>query len=439
MTPKKHTTFELHPAQVKIYLAGSEKRELVASAGEQGGKTILGAVWLRRQMRRWGGQSVNFVVGAPTYKVMEQSTRPTFMKLVSEYIGKWDGQDDVFRLRNGGSIYFRSATDPDSVVGIPDVGAAWIDEGGKCSRMFYINVRGRAARLGGPTLVTTTPYALNWVKKDLIDPYERNERTDIEYSRWRSIDNPAYPKEEYERLKRILPTRIFRMRVEGFHDKAEGLVFDDWGEGNWCDPIPYGEAKVYGGIDWGFDHPFAVTVRAVFEDGLCYGVSIFKKSGLSVSQQIDLIQAKTGMFHVKQWFCGHDRPEMILELQNRGINAAKYFEYAPEYREVNAGNAKHAELIRMNQYKVFRGIDQWQDLQDEYETYVWDKDDADENRTRERPISENDDLMAAERYCTVGMVHLVTKKPKAAEKPLLVPQKVDRFKFGRPAKDWDAY
>lgn len=383
----------------------------------------------------WKHLPVNFLVGAPTYKIMEQSTRPTFMKFVSDRTGKYDGKDDAFRLKSGGSVYFRSSTDPDSVVGIPDCVAAWIDELGKCARMFYVNARGRVARMKGVVLGTTTPYASNFVKREIIDPCERGERVDILYKRWASVENPSYPREEYERLKQILPYRIFRMRVEGYHDKAEGLIFPDFSDENLCNAAEAGTN--YGGVDWGFDHPLSITVRTITEDRNLYTISVFKKSGLSVTQQLDMIAEKTRAYKVSHWGCGSDRPDMILELQNRGISASKYFEFAPEYREVNAGNQKHAEIIKTKQLKVVRGIDQINDLIDEYETYRWDKDETDET-WKERPVKENDDLMDAERYCTVSMIHLLEPKiPKVQDKLHGVFR--DKWKPGAKPKSWDAY
>lgn len=455
-TEKNNSTFEFHPFQDEIWCADTDiYHELLLSAGEQGGKSILGALWSRKQLNKWKGKPVAWVVGAPTYKIMEQSTLPTYMKIFTKHLGTYRKQMGVFEFHNDPrTIWFRSGTDPDSVVGIQNVIGGHIDELGKCSRMFYYNVRNRSSRLGGCTLGTTSAYALNFVKREIMDPVVkaldkeheilengeifRSKKLGIIYTRFNSLANPTYDRSTYERMRIKLPHRIFRMRYEGIHDKAEGLIFDEFDDLNLCDPLDLRNAQYYGGIDWGFDHPLAITVRAITENRELYTVSVFKKSGLSVTQQLDLIAAKTRMYGVKHWGCGSDRPDMIQELQNRGISASKYFEYSPEYREVNAGNQKHAELIKEKRLKIFRGIDQWADLVDEYETYQWDKDVNDEEVVKERPLKENDDLMDAERYCTVVTLHLVEPKLEEIESYQRKEFR-DMWRKEKTKKSWDAY
>ena len=434
----KSEDFRLGAGQSAIFEADVQKyRTLIACSGEQGGKTILGAIWLRHQIDQWGDRPANFVVGAPTYKILEQSTRPTFMKLVSKNMGKYDGKDDAFRMTNGGNVYFRSGTDSDSVIGIPDCAAGWIDEAGKCARMFFLNIQGRVARLQGPVLCTSTPYAMNWLWELIREAETRN---DILYQRWRSIDNPVYPKAEYERLRKILPARVFKMRLEGLHDRAEGLIFQDFDENNYVDgDVKLVGATYVGGIDWGFDHPFALSIRAILGDQ-CYGVSFFKGSGLSTEQQLQMIENKTRQFGIKHWACGHDRPEQILELNKKGIVAFKYFEHQREYREVNNGNAKLAELIKAKKYRILRNAAQIKDLEDEYATYCWDKD-LDEDRKREKPVNSNDDLIAAERYCTVGSLHLLTSIVPQSKMPIGYFQNRDVWSptSKKSDKEWDSF
>ena len=430
---------DLIDEQGDLFFADLERyRLLIAVAGEQGGKSVLGSLWLHHQLDEWKPQPANFLICAPTYKVLEQSTRPTFFKLVTKNLGSYNAQDDVLRLKTGGAVYFRSGTDPDSVIGIPDCVAAWIDEAGKCSLGFFQNIQGRVARMQGTVMITSTPYASNWLAKLCK---EAEVRRDILYRRWSSAKNPTYPKEEYERLKNILPAHVFKMRVEGLHDKATGLIFDGWDDLNWVDApaMDLQGAKYFGGIDWGSNHPFAVTVRAVNEQGQCYGVSLFKGSGLSVTQQLDLIQAKHTQFGVIHWRCGHDRPEMIQELAGRGIPAVNYFEGQPNYREVEPGNMKLAELIKTKKYRVCRGIQYADALEDEYSTYHWDQDDSGELVGKQKPVDENNDLISAERYCTIGTLPYLTTPKDVENVPLGYYDKKDYWKPGGAKKSIDAY
>lgn len=433
--------FELNPYQSELWDADDKYKILCGIAGAQGGKTSFGARWLLREFWNNLNRSYNYVVVCPTYKVMNQSVLPTWISVTKHLHAEVNKQEAFFPLPDGGKVYFRSATDPDSVIGTPNVKAAWIDECGKVSRSAFYAVIERIARLEGRILLTTTPYALNWVAKEIIMPAERGQRPDILYVRWRSLDNPAYPQSAWDAAKAQLPARIFRMRYEGYHDKAEGMIHADWDELNWLEPfkLPDG-TKFYGGIDWGWDHPFALVVRAITPQGECYNVSFFKRSALSTSQQLDMVQAKTGQFKVQMWFCGHDRPDMIAELNNRGIPAVHYFQFAPNLREVIAGDQKLSELIKIKRLRGFKGVDQWQDYEDEIQTYVWDKDiDSDAVKTEKAANGGAFDLMAADRYVTVGTIHYVKEPVLKLVTPLGVTIWRDEGAKMKKKKHWAAY
>ena len=360
---------------------------------------------------------VNFCVCAPDYKSLKQSTMDSFRR-VFQNMGKFQGLNMVFQLFDGRFIFFRTMVkNPRSVEGIPACAFIWADEAGQYPREAFLNMQSRTSFMKGQLFLTTTPYALNWVHREIIQKHAQGD-PDIDYVEWTSADNPAFPKDEYERQKLILSPAEFRRKYMGVHEALEGLVFQDFNQDNWIDAkaVELRDARYFAGVDWGFDHAFACVVRAYAKDGNFYTVSIFKRSGLSTTQQLDVLQAKQKLYNVEWFSCGHDRPDMIRELQNRGVKAMKYFEASTVYREVNAGNQRHAEIVRSKRYKVIRGIDQWQDLSDEYATYRWDKKEFQQETKVEKPLSVNDDLMAAERYCTCALVPLLDKTKNYLQK-----------------------
>src|SRR5436305_14072646 len=84
--------------------------------------------------------------------------------------------------------------------------AAWLDEAGqkKFRVGSYDAVQRRMAIHQGRILITTTPYDLGWLKQRIYDPWQAgDERIDV--IRFESIENPAFPREEYDRAKRELP------------------------------------------------------------------------------------------------------------------------------------------------------------------------------------------------------------------------------------------
>lgn len=418
----------------------SNKRLVLVCSGIQGGKSLVGALKLRKAivedypLHKY--PNVNFAVCAPEYKTMHQSTRRAF-DLVFQDMGKVSEMAQEFNLPGGRKIYFRTMIkNLNAVEGIPNCVFIWADECAQYPRTAYLNMQSRTAFMKGQLFMTTTPYAFSWPKKEIIDKWKAGD-PDIDYYEWLSIENPAFPKDEYERQKKMMSQKEFERKYMGKHTRMEGLVFEDFNELNWIDNPPLDKMTMYGGCDWGFDHPLGLSIRGVYE-GKSYGISFFKESGLSVMQQLELIKAKTKVWHVKHWSCGADRPEMIMELNKMKIPAFKYFEHSPNYREVNSGNAKHAELIKTKDYKVWKSAEAREDLVDEYETYAWDKKE-DEEQSKERPKDVNDDLMSAERYATIGTLHLLTSPKIKLTVPLGYYQKRDLWKPTDKEKDWDSY
>lgn len=438
---KKQLKFSLHAKQQEAwkYLFKTDAREVALISGVQGGKTIFGALATLVMFDKHAKAGDNILVGAPTYKILEQATLPTFQKVFTNYHGSYNGQEKVFKTHKGVNIWFRTGTDPDSVEGIPDCVFAWMDEAGKCPRRFWANFQGRVARRGGKILYTTTWYALNWLFKEVWRPFEMGKRDDLKVVSFNSAENPTFPKEELERQRKLLNPAEFQRKFLGEPGKVHGMVHDGFGPQNFVDAMDFDwkEVPVYGAIDWGYDHPMGILLRAYPGDGNCYTVNIFKRSGLSTSQMLDVIEQKHRMFHVKHFACGHDRPDMIQELNKKGIRATKYFERHPAYRTINAGNQKHSEWVRSGVYKIFRGIDQIEDLEDEYLSYAWKE--VDEGKEDpEKPLSVNDDLMACERYLTVSTMHLLQERKKKAK--LTPSARLDLWDPGKPKqRNYDEY
>lgn len=420
---RKKYRFKLHDKQQEAWAALFKDpliREVALISGVQGGKTIFGSYATWKMLQRFTRPGDNFLIGAPTYKIMEQATLPTFKKIHTKLIGDYNAKDNVFRLKDGRSVWFRTGTDPDSVEGIPDCVFAWMDEAGKCPRKFWVNFQGRVARRGGKILFTTTWYALNWLFKEIWRPYTLGKRDDIHVVSFNSAENPTFPKQELERQRHILSPAEFQRKYLGEPGKVEGMVFAAFDSNNWRKPFGHYEMDHYGGVDWGSNHPTAIDVGSYPGDGTTQTVSIFKKSGLSVSQVLDIIESKHKQYKVKHWFCGHDRPDMIDELNRRGIPASNYFANDKNLREVNAGNQKVDELMRTNRYQIVKGLDQAEDAEDEILSYAW-KEAEEGKEVKEAPVRINDDWIAALRYRIAGTWHLLEQKIEEPKISLEVP------------------
>src|SRR3990172_41567 len=221
--------------------------------------TFVGAVWLLNKIQKYPNDS--HLICAPTYKILQQSTLPKFRELVPSTVAKFHEQDSVFDIVGGtGKIYVRSAEDPDTLEGMT-LRSAWLDEAGNMKKRVWVIIQGRTSILQGQVFMTTSPYTMNWLYHEVYKPGE-DEHKDFGVFQWMSIQNPKFPKEEYQRASTTMNATDFARRYKGLWRKREGLVYQQWNpltmtfDGS--SPVPIKE--VVAGVDWGYQHPAAIAV-----------------------------------------------------------------------------------------------------------------------------------------------------------------------------------
>lgn len=435
--------FPLHLYQERAWEALDDAgiREISLQAGIQGGKTSFGSLAVCKQIGVLSQlhPGCNFIVAADTYKTLSQATIPTLLKLINRGLGKYNQGKQEINLITGGKIFCRTSTDPWSVEGIPDCAFAWMDEAGKCSKLFHINVLGRVARLKGKVLYTSTPYAMNWLYKDVEKPALSGERSDIKFIRFSSVDNPAFPQEEFERQKRLLDPRMFRMKYMGVHERMQGLVYQIGAE-NFVSELKLVHPRYFAAVDWGFSegHEFAVLVRAIGLDGFRVEVNEFKSASLDPNQQMGICQSLHRTYGVEMFLCDPSRPDMIAALNKAGIPARGFHVGVEAYKTLVAGITEHTALINSGRYKIVR--DTLPHLEDEYSTYHWSEF-QEEKVPKDVPVKINDHLMDCARMLTVGTMNVHVRE---AGEPAMtrVRPRLDLFdprKKAGGSKKWDAY
>ena len=155
-------------------------------------------------------------------------------RYVASPLRKFTFRDDVAEALFGTAevptqIFFGHAGDPESLEAAT-YKAAWLDEAGQ--KAFrpgsWDAVLRRLSIHQGRCLITTTPYQLGWLKTRLYDPWVRagRDHPEIDVINFRSVDNPAFPRAEWERAKRDLPGWKFRMFYCGLFERPAGLVYD---------------------------------------------------------------------------------------------------------------------------------------------------------------------------------------------------------------------
>lgn len=361
---------------------------------------------MQRQLFTFMEERDNFIVAAPSYKILQQSIIPYFLYHLGPW-GDYSKADAVFRVKRGGTCYFRTETDPDSIVGIPNVRAGWLDEAGKLRLYFWENYQARAASKGAKTLLTTSPYSRNWLYKDIIKPKLEGKFPEIKLIQAASWENPYHtlsdPKKRAE-IRATMDPRRFDMIFGGEWGQMSGLVFDCFDEDrHTVDPfsLPPGTTFI-GGIDWGYTEPFVNVQRAITPDGRHYQVSEYYKTGLTPSKCIDSMVEKAKVFGTKRYWCGHEQPGLIEEA-NRAFSQAgiKCSAQKADF-DLTRGNGLHYKLIASGKYKVFKGSSP--NTLDEYSTYHYPdpKDLSPDQDSKElKPVGQYDHAMSANRFITI--------------------------------------
>lgn len=384
----------LFDKQVEAYT--SQARETFYVGGIQCGKSTVGALWMRKQMALHTQEDDSFIIAAPTYKVLSQATMRAFRKF-AKGIGRYHETKAEFKIHGGGTIYVRTATDPESMEGITNVRGAWLDEAGLVSRYFWENVQGRCAFKEAPIFCTTTPYAMNWMSQTAKEIQEGKYEGKL--IQLRSIDSPYFPKAEYDRQKQKLDPRRFAMKYEGQFGQMQGLVYPELNIMRSI-PIPAGSVY-YAGIDWGYTDPFVLVIRAVTPQGIHFRVGEFYKTGLIASEIMNIVKARHSIFHFRHVFCDPSRPEYIQELCMAGVPAVA------ANNDIRLGIDKHTELIRSKRFFIFEDTNPLG--LDEYRTYHYPEPEElgfDDDSKEMLPVDANNHGTDCDRYISAGTVYL---------------------------------
>lgn len=368
-------------------------------------------MWLKKAMHTFtdpgdgAREPDNFLLLSPSYKIMQQSSLPPFLRIMDGY-GEYLKADQVFKTHWGTYCYFRTGTDPDSIVGITNVRAIWGDEAGMYSLYFWENIQARSSIKQAQVMLTTSPYTLNWLYKEIIRPKNQNpaNRPDVELVQARSDENPYFPKAEYEKKKLTMDPRRFNAIYGGQWERMAGLVYDCFDEDeNQCEAftLPAG-CKIVGGIDWGYTEPFVLKIRAITPDGRHFGVSETYKSGLIISEIEDLVMQKVRVHGLSLVYCGPDQPAHIEALNRRAHKEKLHCSFIPANNDVRTGIDRHYELLKTRKLKYFKGTHPY--TIDELDTYHYpDPGDLkpDDDIKEQKPVAQNDHALDADRYISV--------------------------------------
>lgn len=205
----KQAEFHASPARFRVGIASRQSGKSVAAIAEE-------SEWA---MAKPGG--IFWWVTA-SYKVKDRAWRGLATHLPKEIVRHKREGDLYIELKNGSRIYIKSADAPESLVSeildglVCDEFAQWK------ATIWQQHLEPMLVVKKAPAVFVGTPRGRNWAW-DLW----RHAGVDPDWSahHWTALDSPYFPREEFERLRREMPERIFRQEILAEFLEGGGEVF----------------------------------------------------------------------------------------------------------------------------------------------------------------------------------------------------------------------
>ena len=417
-------TFRLHAGQSDVMRATARFKAAIAGTG--GGKTALGPVWMMEQIHRVMLERdtelfpIMGMVVAPTYQIMARATAPTLVEIFkgTDLEGRYVESKNRYYLPHGlGIIWLLSADRPTALEG-GQFDFAWVDEGGQLSLDAWIAIQGRVGQKQAPVLITTTPYGMNFLYHKIYKPWLAGDK-DYYVRQWPSNMNPAYSDEEYHRAKGSMSAQRAAMRYDGQFIKMMGLVYPDL-DSCIVDPVDPPIGRLVGGVDFGWNNPFASLGGTLYidddgkdvlyiwyerykrETGLGdHAAAMLPIASAPADDPDDPDQAPRTMM----WYADPSRPDSISELRRGGLKVRK------AKNDIMLGIDAVNARIYTQRLKVSRSC---KALIAESEEYAFPE--KDDETYGEKPVDEFNHALDALRYLVVGLDRrkLAKQKKEAA-------------------------
>jgi len=293
-------SLRLHKGQARAWK--SNKRFVLMLAGTQGGKTAFGPWWLYREIKRLGAG--DYLAVTTSYDLFMLKMLPEMLRVFVDVlgIGKWWGSSRTIEIAHPdegflasistdtmwGRIILRSIT-AESGLEAATVRAAWLDECGQKEWTIDVweAILRRLSLSQGRVLGTTTVYTTGWLKNSWYDKWvEGDPHYDV--VQFSSLENPAFPHDEFERARRELPDWRFRMFYKGEFTKPEGLIYDSFSpERHTCRrfDVPASWPR-YLGIDFGGKNMAALCYAEDPGTGLLYCYREYLEGDKTIAEHV---------------------------------------------------------------------------------------------------------------------------------------------------------
>lgn len=375
----------LHEGQSRAWQ--SKRRFVFVLAGTQGGKTSWLPWWLWREIQLTASPDGNndYIAATASYDLFKLKFLPE-MRNVFEYLlkeGRYWAGERIIELKDPkrgfwakraddpmwGRIILRSAGSRGGLESAT-AKAAVLDEAGQDEFTLedWEAILRRLSLFEGRVCAATTLYNLGWIKTEIYDAWTNGDK-DIEVVQFSSVQNPSFPKNEFERARSKMQDWRFAMFYLGKFTRPVGLIYSDFTDDMLVDPfpIPHDWNRVIG-VDFGGANT-AVLHLSESPNGLWYIYRESLEGGLStnehVKQQLEQLSGVTD-YNAIGGAPGETQ-------QRRDWGEAGLHIYEPPISDVEGGIDRVITLIKSNRLRIFRTL---RGLRDELGSYSRKVDEA---------------------------------------------------------------
>ena len=298
-------------------------------------------------------------------------------------------------LLNNNKIICKGLDDPEKIKSIDSITGIWIEEAteltevetpdGLKSDFDQLDLRLRGETKNYKQIVLTfNPTSINsWV----YDRFFAKQVEDTFILKTTYLQNPfidsAY-RQVMERLKRQNP-EYYKIYALGEWGSARGLIYPDY---KIVSSLPAFAEDMFIGIDFGYNHAYAIVLVAIEKDNLYAKELIyeFEKDNKTI---IQLFRQRYPQYSNLQMYADSARPDLIKEWKMQGFRVSK-------------ANKKVFEGINTVKSFNLHITGDSQNLLKEIKAYRWRQDK--QGNLLDEPVKFNDDGMDAIRYAVTPYI-----------------------------------
>jgi len=344
----------------------SRRRFVFLLAGSQGGKTSYGPWHLWREVQRCGAG--DYLAVTASYDLFKLKMLPEIRMVFETVLGigrYWSG-GKIMELRDPetgkfwaekaddamwGRIILRSANAPGGLESAT-ANAAWLDECGQDDFTLetWEAIQRRLALRQGRVLGTTTLYNVGWLKSEVYDLWADGD-PNYEVIQYASTLNPAFPPEEFERLKARLPDWRFSMFYLGQFARPASLIYGDFTDAMLEDPfaVPADWQRAVG-VDFGGANTAIVWLAKNPDDGIWHLYREYLGGGKTSAEHArEALAGLEGCTDYQAAGGAASETQFRWDWATGGLNLMP-----PMIDAVEAGIDRVTELIKANRFRLFR-------------------------------------------------------------------------------------